>query len=197
VDREDIGGGHCDAAICAPVTGSAGKMRSSRRCARSASISRSALIRTSAAVARSTTSSLVNASAPRVLSRRANSCTLIICSHILGLLLTQRNRRFDRLLLRPPRTVGESHCARFRRPAPPLKGLTRSQVPRGDGVESRLGVAERRPGAASRPCPSCVSPGGSSPHAVRRHPATQYGPRGPGGSHHRDVGQPRLLHYVH
>jgi hypothetical protein len=60
-------------------------------------------MRTSAAVARSTTSSLVNLSAPRVLSRRANSCTLIICSHILGSLLTQRNRRFDRLFLRPPR----------------------------------------------------------------------------------------------
>jgi hypothetical protein len=64
-------------------------------------------MRTSAAVARSTTSSLVNVSVPRVLSRLANSCTLIICSHILGSLLTQRNRRFDRLFLRPPRAVGE------------------------------------------------------------------------------------------
>ena len=93
VNREDIGGGHCDAAICAPVTGTAGEMWSSRRCARVASISRSVLMRISAAVARSTTSSLVNSSAPRVLSRRANSCTLIICGLVLGLLLTQRSRR--------------------------------------------------------------------------------------------------------
>ena len=112
VDREDIGGGHCDAAICAPVTGTAGEMWSSRRCARVASISRSALMRTSAAVARSTTSSLVNASALRVLSRRANSCMLIICSHILELLLTQRNQRCDRLFLSPPRAVGKSPCAK-------------------------------------------------------------------------------------
>jgi hypothetical protein len=75
-------------------------------------------MRTSAAVAKSTTSSLVNASVPRVLSRRANSCTLVIYGHILGLLLTQRNRRFDRLFLRPPRTVGESPCSGNRRPTP-------------------------------------------------------------------------------
>jgi hypothetical protein len=93
VDRGDIGGGHCDAAICAPVTDTGGEMRSSKRCARVASISRSALMRTTAAVARSTTSSLVNSSAPRMLSRRANSWTLIICGHILGLLSTHRNCR--------------------------------------------------------------------------------------------------------
>jgi hypothetical protein len=41
----------------------------------------------------STTSSLVNVSAARVLSRRANSCNLIICSLILGLLMIHRNPR--------------------------------------------------------------------------------------------------------
>ncbi|MFC7534595.1 hypothetical protein [Actinoplanes sp. GCM10030250] len=59
--REDVGGGHCDAAICAPVTGSVGEIWSSKRCARVASMSTSALMRASAAVARSTTSSLVKA----------------------------------------------------------------------------------------------------------------------------------------
>jgi hypothetical protein len=54
----------------------------------------------------------VNASALRVLSRRANSCMLIICSHILELLLTQRNQRCDRLFLSPPRAVGKSPCAK-------------------------------------------------------------------------------------
>jgi hypothetical protein len=73
------------------VTGRVGEIWSSKRCARVASISRSALMRTSAAVARSTTSSLVNASPPRVLSRRANSWTLIICSLIVGLLVIHRN----------------------------------------------------------------------------------------------------------
>ncbi|WP_240762755.1 hypothetical protein [Micromonospora sp. HM134] len=79
-----------------------GEIWSSKRCATMASISTSALMRTSAAVARSTTSSLVNASAPRVLSRRANSWTLIICSLIVGLLIIHRNPRFGRRILRPP-----------------------------------------------------------------------------------------------
>ena len=96
-----MGGGHCDAAICTPVTGRVGEIWSSKRCATVASISRSALMRTSAAVARSTTSSLVKASAPRLLSRRANSCTLIICSLILGLLMIHRNPRFGQRFLRP------------------------------------------------------------------------------------------------
>jgi hypothetical protein len=37
-----------------------------------------------------------------VLSRRANSCALIMCSSFLALLLTQRNRRGDRLFPGPP-----------------------------------------------------------------------------------------------
>ena len=73
-------------------------------------------MRTSAAVARSTTSSLVNASAPRVLSRRANSWTLIICSLIVGLSMIHRNPGFGRRILRPPcgplrPTAGASNCA--------------------------------------------------------------------------------------
>jgi hypothetical protein len=36
-----------------------------------------------------------------VLSRRANSCTLIICSLILGLLMNHRNPRFGQRFLRP------------------------------------------------------------------------------------------------
>jgi hypothetical protein len=91
-----LGGGHCDAAICAPVTGNGGEIWSSKRCARVASISSSALMRTSAAVARSTTSSLVNASGPRVLSRRANSCTLIICNLTLRSPMIHRNLRIGR-----------------------------------------------------------------------------------------------------
>src|SRR4051812_29189317 len=59
-------------------------------------------MRTSAEVARSTTSSLLNASAPRVLSRRANSWTLIICSLIVGLLMIHRNPGFGRRFLHPP-----------------------------------------------------------------------------------------------
>ena len=68
-------------------------------------------MRASAAVAKSTTSSLVNALAPRVLSRRANSCTSIICSLILGLLISHRNPGFGARFLRPlpgaiPKPVG-------------------------------------------------------------------------------------------
>ncbi|WP_329007806.1 hypothetical protein OG271_19170 [Micromonospora rifamycinica] len=94
-----------------------GEIWSSKRCATVASISTSALMRTSAAVARSTTSSLVNASAPRELSRRANSWTLIICSLIVGLLIIHPNPRFDGRILRPPcgpvgPTVGADNCDR-------------------------------------------------------------------------------------
>jgi hypothetical protein len=96
--------------ICAPATGGEGEIWSSKRCAIEASISRSALIRTSAAVARSTTSSLVNSSAPRVLSRRANSCMLIICSLILGLLLIHRNRLGRWFPHRRPGYCGYQRC---------------------------------------------------------------------------------------
>jgi hypothetical protein len=44
----------------------------------------------------------VNASAPSVLSRRANSWTLIICSLIVGLLMIHRNPGFGRRTLHPP-----------------------------------------------------------------------------------------------
>jgi hypothetical protein len=80
--RAEVGGGHTDATICSPLTGTGADKWSSKRCARPASISRSELMRTSATVARSTMSSLVNVVDPRVLSRRANSCMSIMCSYI-------------------------------------------------------------------------------------------------------------------
>ncbi len=116
--------------ICAPVTGGVGEIWSSKRCAIEASISRSALIRTSAAVARSTTSSLMNASAPRVLSRRANSCMLIICSLILGLPLIHLNPPRSAVPVPPPGLLRPISMPDARQ-SPSLRRADRARRPAG------------------------------------------------------------------